>query len=261
MLWMRGVGLTGEPTFAPGNIDIDWGALLAQLPPSPYRRFRNAFDRVAAAFLLLIVSPLIFAIALAILLDSGGPVFFLQCRAGRFTQPFKIVKFRTMSTHAPESSLKVPPNNPCITRAGRILRRTGLDELPNLWNVVRGDMALIGPRPEQFALIGYYQQWQHIRHLVKPGITGWWQIHHRDSEPMHLNVEKDIYYVRNQSPALDLRIVQGTLKVLVQPLVRRRRVAADRLAEDPCSPPKAGPSVNGSRPIGLARYPWGEGDE
>ncbi len=218
---MREVPLTGETTYARGDIEIDWAALLAHLPPSTYRRFRNAFDWVAAALLLLIVSPLMVAIALAILLDSGGPVLFRQCRAGRFVRPFKIVKFRTMSTRAPESSLKVAPDNHCITRVGRFLRSSGLDELPNLWNVVRGDMALIGPRPEQFALLGYYQPWQHLRHLVKPGITGWWQIHHRDSEPMHLNVEKDISYVRHQSVALDLRVIVGTLKVLLSAITHR----------------------------------------
>jgi lipopolysaccharide/colanic/teichoic acid biosynthesis glycosyltransferase len=228
-------------------MDMDWAALLAQLPPSAYRRFRNAFDRVAGAFLLLIVSPLIFAIALAILLDSGGPIFFLQCRASRFARPFMMVKFRTMSTRAPEFSLKVAPDNPCITRVGHFLRSSGLDELPNLWNVVRGDMALIGPRPEQLALLGYYQRWQHLRHLVKPGITGWWQIHHRDSEPMHLNVEKDIYYVHNQSPALDLMILLGTLSVLVQALVSRRRVAATRLTGQTLGPAELIRTVEGSR--------------
>jgi undecaprenyl phosphate N,N'-diacetylbacillosamine 1-phosphate transferase len=226
---MRGVALRGEPTYAQGDIEVDWAALLAHLPPSTYRRFRNAFDCVAAAFVLLIVSPLIVAIALAILMDSGGPIFFLQCRAGRFVRPFKIVKFRTMSTRAPESSLKVAPNNPCITKVGRILRRTGLDELPNLWNVVRGDMALIGPRPEQLALLTYYQPSQHLRHLVKPGVTGWWQIHHRDSEPMHLNTEKDVYYIRNQSLALDLRIIVGTFNVAVSAFARRERM--DKMAE------------------------------
>ncbi len=202
---------------------MDWAALLAQLPPSAYRRFRNAFDRVASGFLLLIVSPFIFAIALAIFLDSGSPIFFLQCRAGRFARPFMMVKFRTMSTRAPEFSLKVAPNDPCITRVGRFLRASGLDELPNLWNVVRGEMALIGPRPEQCALLGYYKSRQHLRHLVKPGLTGWWQIHHRDSEPMHLNVEKDIYYILNQSLALDMRIIFGTVNVAMSAFGRRKR--------------------------------------
>lgn len=228
-------------------IGMDWAALGARLPPSGYRRLRNAFDPVVGAVLLLIASPLILAIALAILMDSGGPIFFLQWRAGRLARPFMMVKFRTMSTRAPEFSLKVAPDDPHITRVGCFLRRSGLDELPNLWNVVRGDMALIGPRPEQFALLGYYMRWQHLRHLVKPGITGWWQIHHRDSEPMHLNVEKDIYYVCNQSPALDLRIVLGTLTVLVQPLLPRRRVTANQIAGHALGPTELTPTADGSR--------------
>jgi lipopolysaccharide/colanic/teichoic acid biosynthesis glycosyltransferase len=220
---MRGVELWGYPADAHDAIGMDWAALIARLPPSGYRRFRSVFDRVAGAFLLLLLSPLILAIALVILADSGGPIFFRQCRAGRFARPFKIVKFRTMSTRAPESSLKMAPDNACITRVGRVLRASGLDELPNLWNVARGDMALIGPRPEQFALLDYYQRWQHLRHLIKPGITGWWQIHHRDSEPMHFNIEKDIYYVCNQGLALDLIVIFGTIKVLVLSLVHRSR--------------------------------------
>jgi lipopolysaccharide/colanic/teichoic acid biosynthesis glycosyltransferase len=242
---VREVALTGE-TYAQGDIEIDWAALLAHLPPSTYRRVRNAFDRVAGACLLLIVSPVIFAIALAILLDTGGPIFFLQCRAGRFARPFMILKFRTMSTRAPESSLKVAPNNPCITKVGRFLRSSGLDELPNLWNVVRGDMALIGPRPEQLALLSYYQRWQHLRHLVKPGITGWWQIHHRDSEPMHLNIEKDIYYVCNQGPALDVRIIVATLKVAISPLARRKRMAGGA-AEGPQTRPDVAATAEAAR--------------
>jgi|SRR5215471_15178982 len=220
---MWGVALAGETTRAPGPVEINWAALLAELDPSAYRRFRLAFDRVAGLLILLVVSSLILAIALAIVLDSGGPVFFLQRRAGRFARPFLMVKFRTMSTHAPEFSLKVAPDDPCITRVGRFLRASGMDELPNLWNVVRGEMALIGPRPEQFALLGYYKSRQHLRHLVKPGLTGWWQIHHRDSEPMHLNVDKDIYYILNQSLALDLRIIVGTMKVAASAFARRRR--------------------------------------
>jgi len=234
----------GDPDCADDALGMNWAALVARLPPSGYRRFRNAFDRVAAALLLLLVSPLIFAIALAILMDSSGPIFFLQYRAGRFAKPFKIIKFRTMSTSTPESSLKVAPDNPCITRVGRFLRNSGIDELPNLWNVVRGDMALIGPRPEQVALLDYYRQWQHLRHLVKPGITGWWQIHHRDSEPMHLNVEKDIYYVCKQSPALDARIVLGTLWVAVHPLFSRPLLAARRQAGSTLSPSELTPTTD-----------------
>ena len=95
------------------------------------------------------------------------------------------------------------------------LRPSGLDELPQLWNVVRGEMAMIGPRPEQLELIDLYEPWQRQRHLIKPGITGWWQIHHRDGVPLHLNVEKDIYYIRHQGPWIDGKIVAGTCKVIL----------------------------------------------
>jgi sugar transferase EpsL len=139
--------------------------------------------------------------------------------------------------------LKVAPDNPCIP----VLRRSGLDELPNFWNVVRGDIALIGPRPEQVALLGYYQRWQQLRHLAKPGITGWWQIHHRDSVPMHLNVERDTYYVRNQTPGLDLRILLDILTVLVQPLVSRQRPTANRLTGQILDPAELARIADGSR--------------
>jgi lipopolysaccharide/colanic/teichoic acid biosynthesis glycosyltransferase len=98
-------------------------------------------------------------------------------------------------------------------------------------------------------LLSYYQRWQHLRHLVKPGITGWWQIHHRDSEPMHLNVEKDIYYVCNQRPALDVRIVIGTLRVLVQALVSRRLVAARRESGSTLSSAELTPTVDPSHKV------------
>jgi lipopolysaccharide/colanic/teichoic acid biosynthesis glycosyltransferase len=103
---------------------------------------------------------------------------------------------------------------------GRFLRRTGLDELPQLWNVVRGDMAIIGPRPEQADLIELYEPWQHERHVVRPGITGWWQIHHRDGSPLHLNVDKDLYYIQNQGPWIDGLIVLGTGRIMLAGLSR-----------------------------------------
>ena len=173
--------------------------------------------------MLLALLPLILVLSCAIALDSPGGVFFRQRRIGRFGRPFTILKFRTMSAAAPRFSLKVAESDPRITRVGRVLRRSGLDELPQLWNVIRGEMALIGPRPEQEALMSRYEPWQHERHVVKPGITGWWQIHHRDSDPMDLNVDKDIHYVRSQSLALDLQILAGTVKVLLN--VFRRRSA------------------------------------
>lgn len=188
-----------------------------------YRRLRVSLDPLVAGLLLLLLLPLFAGIAVAILLDDGRPIFFRQLRAGWRGRPFRILKFRTMSRNAPPFSLKVEEGSDLITRVGRVLRATGLDEAPNLWNVVWGEMALIGPRPEQYALLDRYEPWQLERHQVKPGITGWWQIHHRDAEPMHLNVDKDIYYVRRLSPGLDALIVVGTLRVLVAGIRRRLR--------------------------------------
>lgn len=188
-----------------------------------YRLVRGLLDPVVAAVLMVVLLPVLAVLALAVLLDDGRPVLFWQPRVGRHQRTFRIVKFRTMSVDAPPVSLKVDEASPLVTRVGRFLRMTGLDEAPNLWNVIRGEMALIGPRPEQLGLLHLYEPWQLERHEVKPGITGWWQIHHRDTEPMYLHVERDIYYVRHQGPLLDARIVIGTLRVLVAGLVRRMR--------------------------------------
>jgi lipopolysaccharide/colanic/teichoic acid biosynthesis glycosyltransferase len=209
-----------------GVPDVDWASLTADLAPSAYRAVRGALDPFMALILLVILLPVLAVIAVVIKLDSDGPVFFRQVRAGRFARPFTMIKFRTMYTDAPPSSLKMPDGSRMITRAGDFLRRTGLDELPNLVNVIGGKMALVGPRPEQYDLLCYYRPWQHERHLIKPGITGWWQVHHRGSEPMHLNIDKDVYYVRNQSLLLDLRIVARTARL---PLIVLSRVPVIRL--------------------------------
>lgn len=244
---------------------IDWQALGAGLKTIRYRSLRYAFDWTVALFLMVALAPVLLVVAMAIKLDSPGPVFFRQVRAGRLAKPFTIVKFRTMRTSAPATSLKVSDRDPNITRIGHLLRRTGIDEIPQLFNVLRGEMVLIGPRPEQMPLLGLYETWQHERHLVKPGITGWWQIHHRDSVPMHLNVDKDVHYVRHMGLRLDALIVLGTLKVLASPLLSRRRADARvvlRLHEvrddvldvaaitavDEAATPMLRPSTSGSAP-------------
>jgi lipopolysaccharide/colanic/teichoic acid biosynthesis glycosyltransferase len=192
---------------------------------SAYRATRTVLDWIVAIFLLVICGPLLLAIAAAIRIDSEGPVLFRQQRIGKDGKPFKMVKFRTMHVEAPAYSLKVAEHSRVITRVGRMLRRSGLDELPQLWNVVRGEMAIIGPRPEQAELIHLYEPWQHQRHLVRPGITGWWQVHHRDGVPLHHNVEKDLHYIRHQGPWIDLLIVVGTFKVLLTALFVASMVA------------------------------------
>lgn len=212
------------------SLDIDWSAFAPGRSRSTYLKVRYGMDWAAALILLVLLSPVMLVIALAIRLDSEGPVFFRQVRAGRFAEPFTIIKFRTMQTSAPRSSIKMSEFHPYVTRVGRILRKTGLDEVPQLFNVLCGDMVLIGPRPEQIGLLPLYQLWEHERHLLKPGITGWWQVHHRDNVPMHFNVDKDIHYVRHVNPVLDANIVLGTIKVLLSPLIgrlQRRRLQLD----------------------------------
>jgi undecaprenyl phosphate N,N'-diacetylbacillosamine 1-phosphate transferase len=172
-------------------------------------------DWVVASTLLIACAPIMGVIAVAICVDSPGPAIFRQKRIGRHGKPFTIVKFRTLHVDAPTYSLKVAEHHSTITTFGRFLRKSGLDELPQLWNVVRGEMAIIGPRPEQLELIDLYEPWQRQRHLVKPGITGWWQIHHRDAVPLHLNVDKDLYYIQNQGPRIDGLIVIGTFRIVL----------------------------------------------
>ena len=229
-------GKAGPPPAIDG---VDWEALIGHLQPSAYRAFRDRLDPILGAVLLVLGLPLLAVLALAIRLDSSGPVLFRQRRGGLYARPFTIVKFRTMRVGAPPFSAKVDADDVMITRVGRLLRASGLDELPQLWNVVRGEMNLIGPRPEQYELLASYEPWQHERHLVKPGVTGWWQVNHRDAVPMGLNTERDLYYVRNQSPALDALILVRTAALpfmaAVQALRRRRR-PPEPAAQGPESP-------------------------
>lgn len=195
--------------------------LRAEQPEPVYRRIRSVFDPTIAILGLLACWPLLFLIAIWVRLDSPGPALFWQERVGCRGRVFRIVKFRTMFIDAPRFSIKRGHSDPLVTRVGRFLRATGLDELPQLWNVARGEMALIGPRPEQLHLLGLYEDWQLERLAIKPGVTGWWQIHHRDNSPLHENVEKDIYYIKNQSLMLDLWIVIATARLMLRPLAFR----------------------------------------
>ncbi len=190
-----------------------------------YDRIRRIVDTSIAMLALLILAIPILAIALVIKIDSRGPAFFRQERIGRYGRPFRIVKFRTMYMTAPPYSYKVPVDDPRVTEFGRFLRRTGLDELPQLWNVLRGEMRLIGPRPELPFIVTQYALWQHPRHAIAPGITGWWQVHHRNEAPMHLNLDFDLYYLRHRGPALDLQILWLTLKVMGRGLFRQLKSA------------------------------------
>ena len=177
---------------------------------------------------MIFVLPAMAIIALLIRLDSPGPVLFRQQRVGENGRLFWIYKFRTMVADAEAKQsvvLKTTdegdvvhkiPEDPRVTRIGRFLRRTSLDELPNLFNVLKGEMSLVGPRPEMPWLVERYEPWQRRRFGVPQGMTGWWQVSGRSDKPMHLHTEDDLYYIQNYSLLLDLRILWKTIATIVK---------------------------------------------
>jgi lipopolysaccharide/colanic/teichoic acid biosynthesis glycosyltransferase len=176
----------------------------------------RALDVVLAMALLVVTSPVLALAALAIRLESRGPVFYRQLRVGRDGEPFELWKLRTMVPGAESigAGLYVLEGDPRITRTGRLLRRLSLDELPNLINVLRGDMAIVGPRPTVQEQVDRYTDRQRRRLEVKPGITGWAQIKGRTSLPWPERIELDVWYVEHRSLALDLRILRKTARML-----------------------------------------------
>jgi exopolysaccharide biosynthesis polyprenyl glycosylphosphotransferase len=191
------------------------------------RVIKRGFDLILSLLALILFSPLFIFAGLMVLFDSGRPVFFKQKRVGENGCIFTMIKFRTMIKEAEELRAQVEKidengnlihktkDDPRITRAGRFLRRFSLDELPQLINVVRGEMSLVGPRPELPYLAEKYDHWQRKRLSVPPGITGWWQIKGRSDRLMHLHTEDDIYYVEHYSIWLDLRILIRTIWVVI----------------------------------------------
>jgi lipopolysaccharide/colanic/teichoic acid biosynthesis glycosyltransferase len=176
----------------------------------------RVLDVVLAAALLLVTAPLLALGALAIRLESRGPVFYRHLRVGRDGEPFELWKLRTMVPGAESmgAGLYVLEGDPRITRVGRLLRRFSLDELPNLVNVLRGDMAIVGPRPTVQEQVDRYTDRQRRRLEVKPGITGWAQINGRTSLSWPERIELDVWYVEHRSMRLDLRILARTARML-----------------------------------------------
>jgi lipopolysaccharide/colanic/teichoic acid biosynthesis glycosyltransferase len=173
---------------------------------------RRAVDIAVSAALLVLSSPVLLVAVAAVKLDSRGPAFYRQRRAGLRGEPFDMLKLRTMVDGAEHvgAGLAIDAGDSRITRVGAFLRRTSLDELPNLVNVLRGEMSLIGPRPTLPAQVAQYTVRQRGRLAVKPGITGWAQVNGRASLPWSERIELDIYYVEHRSLALDLRILART---------------------------------------------------
>ena len=172
----------------------------------------RSLDLLIAGSVLAVTSPLLALSALAVKLEDGGPVLFKQTRVGKDGVDFELLKLRTMIVDAESkgAGFAVDKGDTRITAVGRFLRRTSLDELPQLWNVVRGDMSVIGPRPTLRYQVEQYTPHQRRRLEVKPGITGWAQIHGRAALPWAERIELDVWYVEHRTPRLDLKILLRT---------------------------------------------------
>lgn len=188
---------------------------------------KRLFDILVSALLLLILSPLLFAVAAAVKLSSPGPCLFLQQRVGRHGEPFLMLKFRSMVAGAEgqvdalqgqsdgNAVLFKMKSDPRVTRVGAFLRRFSLDELPQLVNVLRGEMSLVGPRPPLPSEVASYERWVHRRLLVKPGMTGMWQVSGRSDLSWEDSIRLDLYYVENWSMTSDLVLLWKTLRAVI----------------------------------------------
>ena len=188
------------------------------------RRVKRTLDRVAALVLLVVLSPLMAAIALWILVDGGRPAALAQERVGKDGRRFRMLKFRTMVPNALELAAEltddpygVVENDPRITRPGRLLRRTSLDELPQLWNVLLGQMSLVGPRPDLVEQAENYTERDRGRLAVEPGITGWSQVNGREEISWPERIEQDLWYIEHWSLWLDLKILLRTFTQIGRP--------------------------------------------
>lgn len=177
---------------------------------------KNLLDRIFAAVGLLLFSPLLVLIMLAIKLDTPGPIFFLQERIGKNGRPFRIIKFRTMIRNATQfgKGIFIEPGDSRITRLGKILRRFSIDEIPQLINVLRGEMSLIGPRPTLAYQVQQYNNFQKKRLAFKPGITGLAQVRGRNELSWPERIVMDVWYIENWSLVLDLKILLRTVRVI-----------------------------------------------
>ena len=192
------------------------------------RLVKRGFDLLVSIVLLIPFGIIMLLSAVLIWLDDGLPILFKQKRVGENGRVFTMYKFRTMVKGAEKMRSLVEQvdadgnpvykhrDDPRVTRVGRVLRRLSVDEFPQLFNVLRGTMSLVGPRPEMPYLVEKYQSWQRKRFAVPQGVTGWWQIHGRSDKPMHLHTEDDLYYVQNYSIWLDIQILVRTLWIVLR---------------------------------------------
>lgn len=194
---------------------------------SSQRLVKRVVDVTLSSILLILALPLLLIVGLGVILTSRGPVIFAQDRIGEGMRPFKMYKFRTMVKDAEDRQDEVTkvdengnvihkdPDDPRVTRFGKFLRRMSIDELPQLVNVLKGDMSLVGPRPEMPWIVSLYEPWQKKRFEIPAGMTGWWQINGRAGTMMHLSTEDDLYYIQNYSIWLDFVILLRTIPAVI----------------------------------------------
>jgi lipopolysaccharide/colanic/teichoic acid biosynthesis glycosyltransferase len=178
--------------------------------------FKRGFDVLGSLVLLSVLSPLLFLTAVLIKLDSSGPVFFRHNRVGKDGKHFLLWKFRSMKSEVPR--YEVSPRSSAdvrLTRLGRLIRRMSIDELPQLFNVLQGEMSLVGPRPEMPFIVAHYRPHERQRLAAKPGITGLWQISAARSFPIHEHLQYDLHYIRNQNVILDCAILLRTITAVL----------------------------------------------
>jgi exopolysaccharide biosynthesis polyprenyl glycosylphosphotransferase len=192
------------------------------------RLVKRLIDIIISALGLLFLAPLLLLVAALIKMNDGGPIFYRAERIGENGRRFRMLKFRSMVVDADRLEIVVSqneetgvvfhkrPDDPRITRIGRFIRSTSIDELPQLWTVLKGEMSLVGPRPELPWLVERYEPWQRKRFAVPQGITGWWQVNGRSDKPMHLHSEEDLYYIQNYSLWLDIQILWKTVFAVVK---------------------------------------------
>ena len=182
--------------------------------PFLYVAAKRVLDVLGALVGLSFTALFYIPLAIAIKLDSPGPVLFGQERLGKDESTFRLFKFRTMYLGPSLYGPKPATDDDRVTRVGRLLRRTSLDELPQFYNILRGEMSLVGPRPEQLPLAAHYRGSERRRFEVKPGLTGWWQVSGR-KQPMYEHGEDDLYYVEHRSLRLDLLILLRTARAVI----------------------------------------------
>lgn len=176
---------------------------------------KRMFDLLVAAIVLIAAAPVFALVALLVRFKLGAPVIFQQQRPGLGAKPFNMFKFRTMTSER-DADGELLPDDKRLTAFGQFLRSTSIDELPELWNVLKGDMSLVGPRPLLMDYVPLYSAEQYRRHLVRPGVTGWAQVNGRNSLSWNEKFALDIWYVDNRSFLLDLKIMWMTLLAVVK---------------------------------------------